>query len=125
MKKITGIGGIFFKCQDPAKIKAWYKKYLDIDAGDYGFNFDWSMEADPSKGSTVWSPFDQQSNYFSPSSKDFMINYRVANLDELVGELKASGISMLDEMETYPYGKFIHLLDPEGNKIELWEPVEG
>jgi predicted enzyme related to lactoylglutathione lyase len=83
------------------------------------------MEADPSKGSTVWSPFDQQTNYFSPSPKDFMINYRVANLEELVGELKADGISMLDEMETYPYGKFIHLLDPEGNKIELWESAES
>jgi len=125
MKKVTGIGGIFFKCQDPAKIKAWYKKYLDIDAGDYGFVFTWNMETDPSKGSTVWGPFDQKTNYFSPYQKDFMINYRVENLQEFVDELKAEGITMLDEIETYPYGKFVHLQDPEGNKIELWEPVDG
>ena len=125
MQKITGIGGIFFKCADPEKIRAWYKQHLGIDAGAHGFVFDWNMETDPSKGSTVWAPFDQKTTYFSPSSKDFMINFRVRNLEELIGELKGAGISLLDEIETYPYGKFVHLLDPEGNKIELWEPAEG
>ncbi len=123
MKKVTGIGGIFFKSENPEKIKAWYKKYLDIDAGDYGFTFNWSMEADPSKGSTVWAPFEQKTTYFNPSSKDFMINYRVENLELLVDELKAAGITFLDKIEVYSYGKFIHLMDPEENKIELWEPV--
>ena len=122
MKKVTGIGGIFFKCKDPKKIKDWYQKYLGIDAGDYGFNFDWNMEPDPSKGTTVWCPFDQQTTHFNPSAKDFMINYRVENLEELIKELKKEGIVMLDEMDSSSYGKFVHLMDPEGNKIELWEP---
>jgi predicted enzyme related to lactoylglutathione lyase len=125
MKKVTGIGGIFFKCQDPKKIKDWYRKYLGIDAGDYGFNFDWNIEPDPSKGSTVWSPFKQETTHFNPSTKDFMINYRVENLVELIKELKKEGVPLLDEMEDSTYGKFVHLMDPEGNKIELWEPGEG
>jgi predicted enzyme related to lactoylglutathione lyase len=124
MKKVTGIGGIFFKCQDPKKIKDWYQKYLGIDAGDYGFNFDWNIEPDPSKGTTVWNPFKQETSYFNPSTKDFMINYRVENLEELIKELKKEGIQLLDEMDSSPYGKFVHLMDPEGNKIELWEPGE-
>jgi predicted enzyme related to lactoylglutathione lyase len=124
MKKVTGIGGIFFKCKDPEKIRAWYKKYLGIEAGDWGFNFDWNMEPDPSKGSTVWAPFKQETTHFNPSAKDFMINYRVENLEELIKELKKEGIPLLDEMDSSTYGKFVHLMDPEGNKIELWEPGE-
>jgi predicted enzyme related to lactoylglutathione lyase len=125
MKKVTGIGGIFFKCENPAMLKAWYKEHLGIDAGDYGFNFDWNMEVDPSKGSTVWSPFPQHTTHFNPSTKDFMINYRVENLEALVAQMVDKGISMLDKIETYSYGKFVHCMDPEGNKIELWEPMDG
>src|SRR5450631_1609975 len=123
MKRVTGIGGIFFKCKNPATLRAWYLQHLGIDAGEYCFTFDWNMEADPSKGSTVWAPFGEETPYFKPSEKDFMINYRVENLEELVQLLKSEGLKMLDEIETYPYGKFVHLLDLEGNKIELWEPV--
>jgi predicted enzyme related to lactoylglutathione lyase len=126
MKKVTGIGGIFFKCKDPQNMKAWYSRHLGIDAGEYGFNFNWNEGLDQTNaGSTTWAPFDQSSNYFLPSPKDFMINYRVENLEELVKQLKSDGIPLLDEMEIYPYGKFIHLLDPEENKIELWEPTES
>ena len=107
-------------------MKAWYHQHLGFDAGEYGFIFKWNDESqNTSTGSTVWAPFDQASDYFSPSQKEFMINYRVENLEELVSGLKSEGISMLDEIESYPYGKFVHLLDPEGNKIELWEPVES
>jgi predicted enzyme related to lactoylglutathione lyase len=126
MKKVTGIGGIFFKCQDLKKIKDWYRQHLGIDAGDYGFNFQWNDQPDGAPaGSTVWSPFKQQTDYFNPSVKEFMINYRVADLEALVTQLKEDGVGLLDTIESYPYGKFVHLLDPEGNKIELWEPVDS
>jgi len=125
MKRVTGIGGIFFKCQDPEKIKEWYKTHLGLDIDRYGAKFDWRDVADSAKkGSTVWSPFSEKTRYFEPSSKDFMINYRVENLEALVGELKKEGVTVLDNMEAYDYGKFVHILDIEGNKIELWEPKE-
>jgi predicted enzyme related to lactoylglutathione lyase len=123
MKKVTGIGGIFFKCNDPEKIKQWYKTHLGVDAGQYGMQFEWREEADPEKkGFTLWTPFADKTKYFEPSSKDFMINYRVENLEALVEELKKEGVTILDNIETYEYGKFIHILDVEGNKIELYEP---
>lgn len=123
MKKVTGIGGIFFKCKDPQKVKDWYARNLGIASDQYGANFEWRQADDPSKeGITVWAPFAGESNYFDPSTKDFMINYRVENLESLVAELKSAGVTVLDEIATYDYGKFVHILDPEGNKIELWEP---
>ncbi len=125
MKKVTGIGGIFFKCKDPKKLKEWYKTHLGLNTNDYGATFEWREDADPThKGSTTWSPFPESSKYFDPSTKDFMINYRVADLDALVGQLKNEGVTIVDTMETYDYGKFIHILDAEGNKVELWEPKE-
>lgn len=123
MKKVTGIGGIFFKCEDPDKIKKWYKTHLGLDTDEYGTNFEWRQGAEPTKkGFTQWSPFAETTKYFEPSTKDFMINYRVVNLAGLVQELKKEGVTILDSIETYEYGKFIHILDVEGNKIELWEP---
>ena len=125
MKKVTGIGGIFFKCKDPNKMKAWYKMHLGMDTNDYGATFEWVDATDSSKkGSTTWSPFAETTTYLAPSSKDFMINYRVENLVELVDELKKNGVTVVDEIATYDYGKFAHILDEEGNKIELWEPTE-
>ncbi len=125
MKRVTGIGGIFFKCKDPGKLKEWYKTHLGIDANEYGATFEWKESADSSKnGSTQWSPFAETTKYFEPSQKDFMINYRVAHLEALVEELKKEGVMVLDKMETYDYGKFVHIMDLEGNKIELWEPIE-
>jgi len=123
MKKVTGIGGIFFKCKDPVKVKEWYKTHLGLNTDEYGTNFEWREGADPAKyGFTIWSPFSDSTKYFEPSSRDFMINYRVANLELLIEELKKGGVTIVDKMESYDYGKFIHILDNEGNKIELWEP---
>src|SRR5580698_7634078 len=125
MKKVTGIGGIFFKCKDPNKMKEWYKTHLGLDAGEYGANFEWREDEDPKKkGSTVWSPFAETTKYFEPSTKDFMINYRVENLVELVEQLKKEGVTIVDKIEIVDYGKFVHILDLEGNKVELWEPTE-
>lgn len=125
MKKVTGIGGIFFKCKDPNQMREWYKTHLGIDAGQYGASFEWRQADAPDKsGSTQWTTFPDTTNYFEPSKKEFMINYRVENLDALAEELKKAGVTILDNIETYDYGKFLHILDAEGNKIELWEPVD-
>ena len=123
--RVTGIGGIFFKCKDPRKVKEWYKTHLGLDTLPYGAKFDWRQIADSTKkGYTLWSPFSERTKYFDPSTKDFMINYRVEDLETLVEELRKEGVTVLDKVETYDYGKFIHVLDEEGNKIELWEPKD-
>ena len=123
MKKVTGIGGIFFKCKDPKKLMEWYKAHLGFDTNEYGVTFGLEdVENTAKAGSTQWSPFPENTKYFAPSTKDFMINYRVDDLEALVEELKKSDVKILDEIETYDYGKFIHIMDLEGNKIELWEP---
>ncbi len=125
MKRVTGIGGIFFKSKDPAKINEWYKTHLGLNTSEYGVSFEWIEKSDPSEtGSTQWSPFPNNTDYFSPSSKDFMINYRVENIELLIEELRKEGVVILDEIAAYDYGKFVHILDIEGNKIELWEPVK-
>lgn len=126
MKRVTGIGGIFFKCQDPEKMKEWYKTHLGFDISPYGVKFEWLQGADPTKkGYTLWTPFKDTTKYFEPSTKEFMINYRVENIDALVEVLTKEGVTVLDKVETYEeYGKFVHILDIEGNKIELWEPNE-
>ena len=125
MKKVTGIGGVFFKCKDPNKMKEWYKTHLGLNTNDYGANFEWREDTDSTKkGSTTWSPFAETTKYFEPSTKDFMINYRVADLEALVVELKKEGVTIVDKIETYDYGKFVHILDAESNKVELWEPKD-
>lgn len=123
MKKVTGIGGIFFKCNNPDEMKMWYKKHLGLDTDKYGTNFEWRQGEDSSKkGFTQWSPFAEKTTYFEPSTKDFMINYRVENLEKLVAQLKSEGVKVMDNIESFEYGKFVHIMDIEGNKIELWEP---
>jgi len=125
MKKVTGIGGVFFKSKDPKAINEWYKTHLGFDTSPYGTTFEWRDSEDPSKkGTTVWNPFKEETKYFEPSAKEFMINYRVENLEALVVELKKEGVTIVDQIETYDYGKFIHIMDPEGNKIELWEAID-
>ena len=125
MKKVTGIGGIFFKCKDPKTLREWYNTHLGFDANQYGANFEWRQDADPTKkGSTQWSPFAETTKYFEPSTKDFMINYRVEHLEALVEQLKNEGVTILDKIEASDYGKFVHIVDLEGNKIELWEPID-
>jgi predicted enzyme related to lactoylglutathione lyase len=126
MKKVTGIGGVFFKCKDPKKMNEWYKTHLGLNTNPYGASFEWYESPDSSKKAmTQWTPFAETTKYFEPSSKDFMINYRVENLVVLIEQLKSEGVTILDNMETYDYGKFVHILDAEGNKVELWEPIDS
>lgn len=123
LKRVTGIGGIFFKCKDPKKLKEWYKAHLGLNTDKYGTVFEWWQGADSTKkGFTQWSPFIETTKYFAPSTKEFMINYRVANMDALLKELRKEGVTITDSVEKADYGKFVHILDLEGNKIELWEP---
>lgn len=125
MKKVTGLGGVFFKCDDPKAMNEWYAKNLGLATSEYGTTFEWREADDPSKkGSTTWSAFPQDTKYFNPSAKPFMINYRVADLVALVAELKKENVTIVDEIVEYEYGKFVHVLDPEGNIIELWEPKD-
>jgi predicted enzyme related to lactoylglutathione lyase len=122
--KITGIGGVFFKCKDPKQLKEWYKLHLNMDVTPYGANFEWnSLEQPGKKGSTAWSPLNEKTKYFEPSAKDFMINYRVVGLKNLYPKLLADGVQVLDSISSDQYGLFLHVLDPEGNKIELWEDL--
>ena len=123
VKKVTGIGGIFFKCKDPGKVREWYKTHLGLNTNQYGAVFEWRQGADTTKkGFTQWSPFAETTKYFEPSTKDFMINYRVENLEALLKELKSEDVTITDTIESVDYGKFVHILDVEGNKVELWEP---
>lgn len=123
LKRVTGIGGIFFKCKDPGKMREWYKAHLGLVTNQYGTVFEWRQATDSSKkGFSQWSPFSEKTKYFEPSTKEFMINYRVANLEALVDSLKKEGVSVIDTIEAFDYGKFVHIMDIEGNKIELWEP---
>ncbi|MEM1319866.1 MAG: VOC family protein [Bacteroidota bacterium] len=125
MKRVTGIGGIFFKSQDPEKTKEWYNKHLGLNTDQYGTMFEWRLSENPDqKAYTQWSPFKADTEYFQPSEKDFMINFRVADLEQLLVELKKEGVQIIGEMESYDYGKFAHIMDLEGNKIQLWEPVD-
>ncbi len=125
MKRVTSIGGIFFKCENPEQIRAWYNKHLGINTDAYGASFEWRKSDKPEeKGFTAWSPMKEDTKYFDPSPKQFMINFRVENLEELVKVLRSEGIEVVDEIESFDYGKFVHIMDPEGNKIELWEPKD-
>ncbi len=125
MKKVTGIGGIFFKCKDPNAVNEWYKKHLGFETTPYGTSFEWGNTEDGNKkGLTQWSPFPETTKYFEPSAKDFMINYIVEDLEALVIELTRDGVTLVDKIEDSEYGKFIHILDLEGNKIQLWEPKD-
>lgn len=124
MKRAIAVGGIFFKSKDPKALNEWYKKHLGFDTTPYGTSFQFHKEdGSAQKGLTQWNPFPAETKYFEPSTKEFMINYIVEDLEALVEELKKENVTILDNLEKYDYGKFIHILDPEGNKIELWEPA--
>jgi predicted enzyme related to lactoylglutathione lyase len=127
MKRVTGIGGIFFKAKDPAALRAWYRTHLGIESEDWGgMAFTWSGPDNPHGiGSTIWSVFEPDSSYLGASTRGFMINYRVANLHELVAALRAEGCKVDDKTEESEFGKFGWVTDPEGNRIELWEPPPG
>lgn len=124
--RVTGIGGIFFKRDDPKAQRNWYQQHLGMATNEYGSLFEFRESDRPDeKAYLQWSPFSADTTYFLPSEREFMINYRVENLVELVEQLKADGVTICDDMEVFEYGKFIHILDPEGNKIELWEPIDN
>lgn len=124
-KRVTGLGGVFFKSANPQALKEWYGKHLHIESGEHGALFKWRQDEDPEKtGYTAWSVFPDDTTYFKPTDRNFMFNYRVENLKELLQVLKEEGVQIVGEMEEYPYGKFGWIMDPDGNKIELWEPVD-
>lgn len=122
--KVTGIGGIFFFSDNPKETKDWYAKNLGVEINAWGaVSFDSRNIDNPDEVESLqWSPFKKGDEYFSPSKKEFMINYRVQNLEALLEKLKENGVTILDDIATYDYGKFVHIMDAEGNKIELWEP---
>jgi len=124
--KVTGIGGIFFFSDNPNEIKDWYSKNLGLEVNEWGSSFEFRNANNPDETNYLqWSPFQQKSEYFAPSKKEFMINYRVQNIEGLVKKLKENGVTILDSIETFDYGKFVHIMDLEGNKIELWEPIDS
>ena len=128
MKRVTGIGGIFFKSKDPQKLIEWYVKHLDVPLVHEGSEesyviFNWQTQADSDRrGYTLWGPFIENTDYMQPSAKDFMFNFTVENLNALLHVLKDEGVYVFAEIEEHQEGKFGWILDPEGNKIELWEP---
>ena len=127
MKRVVGIGGLFFKAKDPKKLAAWYQKHLGlpIDESFNGYAFNWSDDGvRPNKGYTLWSPFNEETDYLEPSNKDFMFNFIVDDLEALLGVLTSEGIEQKGDIELTEFGKFSWILDPEGNKVELWEPVD-
>lgn len=122
--KVTGIGGIFFFSDNPKESREWYAKNLGLETNDWGSTFESRNINKPEEITQLqWTPFKKGSEYFEPSKKEFMINYRVQNIEGLVKKLKENGVTVLDEITSYDYGKFVHIMDSEGNKIELWEPV--
>ena len=124
--KVTGIGGIFFRTKDPDKAKKWYGENLGLAISEYGSSFEFRNANRPDEINYLqWSPFEEKTDYFDPSKKEFMINYRVQNIEGLVRKLRENGVTIVDEIESYEYGKFVHIMDPEGNKIELWEPIDS
>ncbi|MBP2031180.1 putative enzyme related to lactoylglutathione lyase [Methanohalophilus levihalophilus] len=124
--RVTGIGGVFFKCEDPQATKDWYHKNLGMVTNEFGAPFEFRNANRPEEINYLqWSPFPDDTDYFAPSKQEFMINYRVENIEALVEELRSNGVTIVDSIEEYEYGKFVHILDSDGNKIELWEPIDS
>lgn len=125
MERVTGIGGIFFKVKNPEKLRTWYSEHLGIEIAEYGGSaFLWVEDDAPGQGMTIWSIFPDESNYFDPSPSSFMINYRVRDLDAMLSQLRGAGVQTIGDVEESEYGRFAWVLDPEGNKLELWQPPE-
>ena len=127
MKRVTGIGGIFFAAKDPVALRAWYKEHLGIDVQEWGgAAFTWTDDTGkPTNGTTVWSVAGTGGDYFAPSTASFMVNYRVANLAALLEALREEGCNVLEKTDDSEFGKFGWVMDPEGNKVELWQPPEA
>ncbi len=127
MNRVTGIGGVFFKAKDPVALRAWYKNHLGIDVQDWGGTaFTWTdASGKPASGTTVWSINGSEGNCFAPSTSQFMINYRVADLASVIAALRQEGCNVLEKTDDSEEGKFGWVIDPEGNKVELWQPPQG
>jgi len=127
MKRVTGIGGVFFKARDPKALAEWYRVHLGMNVEDWGgVAFRWVTDANPSgTGTTIWSPFKEDTAYFAPSDSTFMVNFRVEDLHAVLAALRAEGCQVDDKVEESDFGKFGWVMDPEGNKVELWQPPEG
>ncbi|MBI3366957.1 MAG: VOC family protein [Burkholderiales bacterium] len=127
MRRVTGIGGIFFKARDPVALRAWYQQHLGVDVQAWGgAAFSWSDgEGNPMKGTTIWSIGGADGDTYAPSTSTFMINYRVDDLAALLQALREEGCDVLEKMDDSEYGKFGWVMDPEGNKVELWQPPAG
>jgi predicted enzyme related to lactoylglutathione lyase len=127
MKRVTGIGGVFFKAQDAQALQSWYKRHRGIDVQAWGgAAFDWAdADGKPVAGTTAWSIASAQSDQFAPSTAPFMVNYRVEDLHSLLSALRAEGCNVLDKIDESEFGKFAWVIDPEGNKVELWQPPAG
>jgi predicted enzyme related to lactoylglutathione lyase len=127
MKRVTGIGGVFFKAQDAQALQSWYKRHRGIDVQAWGgAAFDWAdADGKPVAGTTAWSIASAQSDQFAPSTAPFMVNYRVEDLHSLLSALRAEGCNVLDKIDKSEFGKFAWVIDPEGNKVELWQPPAG
>jgi predicted enzyme related to lactoylglutathione lyase len=122
MAQVKGIGGIFFKSKDPAKLKAWYQENLGIPNTEMGAAFEWDKIEGVEEKMTIWSPFPQDTTYFNPTTASFMINYIVDDLDGLLAQLRAKGVQVDEKVEDHEYGRFGWAVDPEGNRFELWQP---
>jgi predicted enzyme related to lactoylglutathione lyase len=126
MDRVTGLGGVFFKADDPESLSSWYEEHLGLKREEGGFIFRWREAQEPERpGMTVWSLFRKDTEYFAPSDKPFMLNYRVKDIDALLDALRAEGVRVDEKRDDSEYGRFAWIYDPEGNKIELWEPPAG
>ena len=124
--RVTGIGGIFFYSKNPKETNEWYGKNLGLAIDEWGSPFEFRNANRPEEINYLrWSPFDETTDYFQPSDKQFMVNYRVNNMEGLVKKLRDNGVTIVDDIQEFEYGKFVHIMDNEGNKIELWEPVDS
>lgn len=127
MKRATGIGGVFFRSKDPSATRDWYAKHLGLNIDpSYGTSFEWRQADDgEKKGYTAWSPFANDTDYFGAADQQYMVNYRVADLEKLIETLRAEGVEVVKEIQSFPYGKFAHIVDGDGRRVELWEPHDG
>ncbi len=127
MQRVTGIGGVFFKARDPEALAEWYRQHLGLEVEEWGgVAFRWVTPDNPSgTGTTVWSPFAADTDYFAPSAASFMVNYRVADLHALLAQLRTEGCTVDDKVEESELGSFGWVMDPEGNRLELWQPPAG
>ena len=123
MARVTGIGGVFLRSADPKALGAWYAKHLGVEVGDYGATFSWKDEVPKGTGMTAWNPFPMDTTYFGEGKQAVMINYRVDDLDALLAQLAAANVTIDPKRDEYDFGRFAWITDPEGNRIELWQPL--